>query len=325
MLKTFDPPPLDLSDNDRALAQLRGFVKYAEQQDRPDQEVAEESLYAPARDGYDLLLKSFRRAIPPAESEHGVVSPLIVLFFGGGFVLGNPTQMATFARSLVKRFDAVVVAPTYRLAPEHPFPTGVNDGWDAVLWIAENATTKLHANPDRGFIVGGTSSGGSIANVCTHKARDRQLQPPITGNWLGCAPVRLAPKDETKLRPEYRERLLSRTQEECINGPVLSPAFMRIMKHFYEHDENSELASPLMWPSGHHGLPRTYSQVCGMDTARDELLVYDDMLKCEGTETKVDLWPGLPHTFWSLWKELPQAQKWEQDTLEGFAWLLRKG
>ena len=61
-----------------------------------------------------------------------------------------------------------------------------------------------------------------------------------------------------------------------------------------------------------------------MDTARDELLIYDDMLKSEGVETKVDVYVGLPHTFWSLRKELPQAQKWEEDTLEGFAWLLKE-
>jgi acetyl esterase/lipase len=263
LLKTFNPPPLDLSDNDKALAQLRGYVKHAEQQDRPDPEVAEESLYVPARDGYDLLLKVFRRATPSAENERGAISPLIVLFFGGSFILGNPTQMARLARSLVKRFGAVVVAPTYRLAPEYPFPTGMNDGWDAVVWIAENATTRLRTDPDRGFLVGGISAGGSIANVCTHLARDCQLRPPITGNWLSCPPVRLAPKDEDKLPEKYRERFLSRTQEECVNGPVLSPELVRVTRHFNKRDEDSELASPLMWPSGHHGMPRTYSQVCG--------------------------------------------------------------
>jgi acetyl esterase/lipase len=59
-----------------------------------------------------------------------------------------------------------------------------------------------------------------------------------------------------------------------------------------------------------------------MDTGRDELLIYDDMLKGEGVETKVDLWPGLPHVFWGLFKQLPQAQRWKEDTLNGFAWLL---
>jgi acetyl esterase/lipase len=48
-----------------------------------------------------------------------------------------------------------------------------------------------------------------------------------------------------------------------------------------------------------------------MDTGRDELLIYDDMLKGEGVETKVDLWPGLPHVFWGLFKQLPQAQRWK--------------
>ena len=61
-----------------------------------------------------------------------------------------------------------------------------------------------------------------------------------------------------------------------------------------------------------------------MDTGRDELLIYDDMLKSEGIETILDLYVGLPHTFWSLWKDLSQSKQWEKDTLDGFAWLLSK-
>jgi acetyl esterase/lipase len=213
LLKTFQIPPIDWSDQKKSLAKLRQFATHAETQDREDPEVAEETLYASARDGHDLLLKVFRSAPASADEGHGNTSPLIVLFFGGGFVLGNPTQMAGLARSLVKRFNAVVVAPTYRLAPEHPFPTGINDGYDAITWIAKNATTTLRANPARGFIIGGISAGGNITNVCTHLTRDHQLQPPITGNWLSCPGVRLAPKDDDKFPPKYRERLLSRTQQ----------------------------------------------------------------------------------------------------------------
>ena len=313
---------MDWSDHTKALAQLRQYAAFAEQQDRQDAEVAEELLHAPARDGYDLLLKVFRNATAPENATSDSTSPLIVLFFGGGFVLGSPTTMANLARSLVKRFNAVVVAPTYRLAPEHVFPTGINDGWDALSWIAENATTALRADPKRGFVVGGISAGGSVTNVCTHLARDHQLQPPITGNWLSCPGVRLAPKDADKLPQKYRERLLSRTQQECINSPVMTPEFVKLIDEASQRDWNSELASPLMWSTGHAGMPRTYSQICGIDTARDELLIYDDMLKCEGIDTKVDLYAGLPHSFWVMFKTLPESQRWMKTTLNGFAWLL---
>ena len=330
VLRNFQPPPIDFSDNAKALATLRHFVQLAEQADRSDQDVEEETLHAPSRDGFELPLKVFRAASKEATPEaKEQASPIIVLYFPGGFVLGNPTMMAPLARSLVKRFNAVVVAPTYRLAPEQPFPTGVNDGWDALAWIAEHARSTLRADPFQGFIVGGISAGGNITNTITHLARDRKLKPAITGNWLSCAGVRLAPKDAEKLPQKYRDRNLSRTQEECINATPVSRAVSALIDASNDkRDLNSELCSPMIWPSGagesgHQGMPRTYSQVCGMDPVRDELLIYDDMLKNEGVETRVDLYVGLPHTFWGPFKDLPQSKEWEQDTLDGFAWLLK--
>ena len=78
----------------------------------------------------------------------------------------------------------------------------------------------------------------------------------------------------------------------------------------------------MLWPTGHKDVPKTYSQVCNMDTGRDELLTYDDMLKNEGVETSVDLYPGLPYVFWGAFKNLPQSKKWEEAKMKRFAWLL---
>lgn len=242
-------------------------------------------------------------------------------------------MMARLARLLVKRFDVVVVAPTYRLAPEHPYPKQVEDGWDALSWISENATSSLTADPAQGFIVGGISAGGNVANVITHLARDQGLQHPITGNWLSVPAVRLAPKDEHKLPQKYRERLLSEDQAEYINSPTLPSGMRGLIERSCKRDKNSHLSSPMCWPEqsgtdggqfGHKGMPRTYSQVCGADTGRDGLLIYDDMLKSEGIQTRLDVYPGLPHAFWHTFKRIREAKKWEQDTMEGFGWLLRR-
>ena len=59
-----------------------------------------------------------------------------------------------------------------------------------------------------------------------------------------------------------------------------------------------------------------------MDGVRDESLILDDMLKKEDVATRLDLYEGLPHTFWHQFKDLPQAKKWQKDTIEGLQWLL---
>ena len=291
--------------------------------DQKDPEVNEETIKVPARDGFELELVVYKSNKTNTGSKvEASTSPLIVLYFGGGFIYGKPQTVAPLARPLVKLFNAVVVAPEYRLAPEHPFPTSVHDGWDTFSWIANNATA-LGSNPDKGFIIGGISSGANICNPVAHIARDNGTKPPITGVWLCCSGVRVAPKLADKLPGKYRERLLSRTQPECVKEWA-SPGHEKV-KEGLKPDLNSELYSPLIWPNedGHKGFPKTYFQVCGMEPSRDEQLIFDDMLKSEGIATRVDLYPGLPHAFWLTYRGLPQSKQVETDIVKGFAWLLK--
>ena len=225
--------------------------------------MAEETLHVTARDGHELSIIVFKPSKPrTADNEEPATSPLIVLYFPGGFVYGHPRTMAPLARPLVKLYNAVVVAPSYRLAPEHPFPTSVHDGWDAFAWIADNAAS-LGSNPSKGFIVGGISSGANISNAVAHIARDKADQVPITGVWLCCSGARVAPKLADKLPEKYRERYLSRSQEECVSGPASNPGHEKF-KECLKPDLDSELYSPLIWPNeggyGHTFFPKTYFQ-----------------------------------------------------------------
>ena len=115
---------------------------------------------------------------------------------------------------------------------------------------------------------------------------------------------------------------LHRSQKECISRPTATPEMSQLSRECNKPDDDSELYAPLLWPSGHERLPKTYSQVCGMEPARDECLIYDDMLKKAGVPTRLDLYRGLPHTFFHNYPELPQSKKWWQDTMDGFTWLM---
>ena len=291
-----------------------------------DPDVDEESVNCRTRDGALLELRVYRLApmSPAFDEQEGNPPPLIVLFHGGHHVLGHPGMLSSTASSLAKRFNAVVVSAGYRLAPEHPFPTGVNDAWDILSWCATNASKVLYADPSAGFIVGGVSSGGSMSVVLAHMSRDQNMQPPLTGVYLAAASIRAPGNDASQLPQQYSERFLSRSQDECVKSPILPAEMGQLMEDLYQPDKNSELYAPLVWPTGHKDLPRTYVQVCGIDTSRDENLIFADMLKNEGVSTRVDLYSGLPHAFWGVLSSLPQAEKWATDTLDGFQWLLQR-
>ena len=94
----------------------------------------------------------------------------------------------------------------------------------------------------------------------------------------------------------------------------------------YAGDSYSPLMSPVAFETGHKNLPPTYFQICGLDPLRDDALIYDRILREEcGVETKVDLYPGLPHGFWSWWPTADFSRKQQQDCVEGLGWLLKVG
>ncbi|KAF9264405.1 hypothetical protein L218DRAFT_958453 [Marasmius fiardii PR-910] len=109
--------------------------------------------------------------------------PFIVNFHGGGFTIGRATDDARWARAVVEYADAVVVSVDYRLAPEHPFPTAIDDGVDAALYLIDHAD-ELHLDPDR-IAFSGFSAGGNMSfSVPIRLAEEYRIraQASETGN-----------------------------------------------------------------------------------------------------------------------------------------------
>lgn len=90
-------------------------------------------------------------------------------------------------------------------------------------------------------------------------------------------------------------------------------------------ERGSELFSPLLFKTGHAGLPPSYFQICGQDPLRDEALIYERVLREEeGLKTKVNVYPGLPHGFWSIFPTIESSKKFVEESVEGVKWLLEQ-
>jgi len=105
---------------------------------------------------------------PEAEAEG--MRPCMVYFHGGGFVGGTIDVVENSCKRLAEAADAVVLNVDYRLAPETPFPGGVEDCYDAVIYACEHAA-ELGVDPQR-VCVAGDSAGGNLAAVCALMDRD---------------------------------------------------------------------------------------------------------------------------------------------------------
>ncbi|CAM6104960.1 unnamed protein product [Calypogeia fissa] len=96
--------------------------------------------------------------------------PVVVNFHGGGFTIGQASDDVRWADAVVREVKAIVVSVEYRLAPEHPFPTAVEDGVDAILYLVANAD-ELVIDPLR-IAVSGFSAGGNMAFSVPLKLQD---------------------------------------------------------------------------------------------------------------------------------------------------------
>lgn len=86
---------------------------------------------------------------------------------------------------------------------------------------------------------------------------------------------------------------------------------------------DSPLLSPFLFES-HTNLPRTYSQVCGIDPWRDTGVIYHEELEKAGQEVKIDVYKGMLHCWWTSFPDLKMTKLWLEDTLTGWQWLLRR-
>jgi acetyl esterase/lipase len=112
--------------------------------------------------------------VPPSylETPDEYRYPVVVNFHGGGFTLGTGTDDARWATTVTHITESVFVSVEYRLAPEYPFSVGVEDGTDALIYLASHAE-ELRLDPRR-IALSGFSAGGNFAFTVPLMLRDLQ-------------------------------------------------------------------------------------------------------------------------------------------------------
>lgn len=206
----------------------------------------------------------------------------IVYFHGGGWVLGSLETHDALCRFLAVESRAVVISVDYRLSPECPFPEPLDDCYEALTYVAENAE-ELGVDRDR-IVVAGDSAGGNLALAVAIRARDEQ-GPRITQQLL-MYPV-VSPVFSTKSYSEFASGF-----------GLTRDAMMFFWESYVGRDfADAPVLADLAKIESYAGLPSTHVVVASHDVLRDEGLALVDRLKADGVSTTCKTYAGMLHGF----------------------------
>jgi acetyl esterase len=208
--------------------------------------------------------------------------PMIVHYHGGGWVVGDLDTNDSACRFLAAHSGATIFSPTYRLAPEHPFPAAVEDAQAAYHW-ARSLAPELGADPGR-IAVGGDSAGGNLAAGVCVAMRDGGGPAPAMQLLIYPATEAIEPRRSRTLFPE---------------GFMLTQLDIDYCERAYLPDKSlgyEGLASILRIPDLSE-LPPAYVATAGFDPLRDEGEEYAARMREAGVKVAQRRHRGLTHLF----------------------------
>jgi len=184
-----------------------------------------------------------------------------------------------------------VLLPDYRLAPEHPFPAGLEDCIRAYEWMV--AYGPSGPAPSVATFIAGDSAGGNLTLATLLALRDRRRPLPKGGIALS------ATTDLT----------LASASLQSVNDPIISARTMPVFRKHYlgKKDPRDPLASPVF--GDFHRVPPLLIQVGEHEMLRDDSIRLARKARSDGIQVTLEVWPGMFHVFQSHEPLLPEARE----------------
>jgi epsilon-lactone hydrolase len=217
-------------------------------------------------------------------------APVVLYLHGGGFIACSPETHRMLSASLAQRLGAVLYVPSYRLAPEHPFPAALDDALAAYEFLLEDAGVAPHR-----LVLAGDSAGGGLAMSLALALRDRGLPQPsgiVTFSpWVDLA-VTGASLDENT--------------DRCA---MFAGDTIRNAARFYvgASDPRNPMISPLY--GDFTGVAPMLVHASMDEVLRDDAVRVAERARSAGVPVTLRLWPRVPHVWQFFGMMLPEARE----------------
>lgn len=203
----------------------------------------------------------------------------LLYLHGGGWVSGSGGNYLPLAADLSVAAKCAVLLPDYRLAPEYPFPAGLEDCVAAHDWLIGNGPSG--PAPAKATFIAGDSAGGNLTLATLLALRDRKRPLPAGGIPLSAA----------------TDFTLASASLKDVHDPIISARTMPEFRSRYlgETDPRNPLASPVF--GDYHGIPPLLIQVGEHEMLRDDSVRVAKKARDDGIPVKFAIWPGMVHVF----------------------------
>ena len=213
----------------------------------------------------------------------------VLFLHGGSFNSGSIVSHRTLAGNVAIAAEARVLLIDYRLAPEHPFPAGVEDSLAAYQWLLAQGIRPLR------LAVAGDSAGGGLVLSLLLQLRDKRLPLPAAGVCLSPAPD-LTFSSESWTFNAKKDLMLDARKERKAIEIYLQGA-----------DPRDPLASPTF--ADLRGLPPLLIQVGSHELLLSDAERLAAKAKAAGVEATLEVWPGMQHEWQFAAAFLPEGRR----------------
>ena len=220
--------------------------------------------------------------------DKGSSFPIIIYVHGGAWVGGSLDDYGAVCRKISKNTNAIVISVAYRLAPENPFPAGLDDVYNVLLWVHKNSNS-INGNSTK-ICVAGDSAGGNLAAAVCQMARDKS-GPHINSEVLIYPATNL-----------YSFNTKSWSYYGGAGYSYLTKENYKMFLSYYipkVEDRKKSYASPLL-SNDFSKLPDTLIITAEFDPLRDEGEEYGNKLRNAGVNTIITRYNGVTHGFISM-------------------------